>query len=308
MKRCLAGFIICLAATAFAENVSRLRDYSTQTVSLTAGFIPDSTKVILGEPLFVTFVVRNRGQQPFLFSHVRNEIFTVTATNTAGLPVKSLYFGFDGNGPVSEVTVPPGKAHAMRLFLNERCQFEQSGDYTVNCRCDFWHDPPDRHGLRQPIVTVFKLSVLPADPERVSELIAAWGRSVLTNGSPWEAAQALAEFNDIRTIPYLAGLVTNRSDVSYLAVSALARYTNEMASADALATALQSRDDFVAEAAGRALRNSGQADRAARALLPALTNADVSVRTRNARAILPSRRHRLHFSLRRTSARASGFL
>ena len=197
MKRCLAGLLFWLATVALSEGAVLLGEYSTNGISISAGFIPDSTEIILREPMFVTFVISNRAAQPFHFSHVRNEIFTINATNAAGEPVKSAYWGMDGNGFVSEVTVPSGQTYAMRIFLNERCRFEQPGEYAVNCRCNFWHHPPGSNYLSRPIVTVFTVSVRANYAARVTELIAAWGHSLLTNGSPLEAGQALAEFNDV---------------------------------------------------------------------------------------------------------------
>ena len=284
MRRWLAG--LTLGLMALSARAAALGEYSTNGVSLSAGFIPDTTGVMLGEPVFVTFVVSNRGDKPFLFSHVRNEIFSIVATNAGGMRVKSWYLGLDGNGHPTEVAVLPGKTHVMRVFLNERCAFDQPGEYRVVCQGRLGHYPPGEHSLSEPVVTEFKLRVRPPDPVQAGRLIAAWGGSVLTNGSPEEAAQALAEFNDVRTIPHLALLVTNRpAYTSYLAVNALTRYTNEAAAAVALTSALGGGEDYVASIAGSALRNFHQAGRAAGAFLAGLTNADASARIQAAKAV-----------------------
>ncbi len=285
MTRCLAGLILCLGTLARPGNAALLHEYETNGIALTAGFIPDATEIALGEPLFVTFLVSNRGTQPFLFSHVRNEIFRIAATNDTGQPVQSRYFGMDGNGPLRQASVAPGKALALRVFLNERCRFDQPGAYAVHCQADLRDYSAGRQNLGQPVVTQFALRVRPADHDQAGRLIARWGRSLLTNGSPEEAVLALAEFNDARTIPHLAVLVTNRSHIGHRAVEALARYTNEPAAADALMAALRTGEDFVAGAAGKALRASGQADRAARAFLGALTHAEANTRIQAAWAI-----------------------
>jgi len=281
----IVGFTLLRPALTHADESTLTKAYIIKGHALTAGFIPDSTEVILGEPLFVTFVVSNREDRAFEFSHVRTEIFSVTATNINGTPVKNVYHGMDGNGFASKVTLPPGKTHHMRLFLNERLQFEQQGDYHVACQCHFWHDLSYSNATYQAITTTFTLRVNPANPERISELIETWGQSILTNGPPEEAVKALSEFNDARTIPFLSVLVTNRSHVSYLAVTALSRYTTEPKAFDALTLALKTCEDYVAETAGKALRTAHQADHAALEFLPDLTHREARIRIQTAKAI-----------------------
>ena len=271
-----------MSALGWVEGATFLNDYGSNQVALTAGFIPDATRIVVGEPLFLTFVVSNRAAQPFQFSHVRTEIFHITATNAAGEPAKDLRnHMMDGNGFSTEVKVPPGQAHTQRLF-NDWVAFDQPGDYTVTCRCQFWRVSNRTDAQDQPIVTIFKLTVLPTEPDHLGEIIAAWGRSVETNGSLEEAVQALAAIHDPRTIPYLAASVAKSPN--YMAVNALARYTNE-AAADALTVALRAGEDYVAQTAGSALRKLGQTARAARALLPGLTNTEAVARCQTARAV-----------------------
>ncbi len=277
--------MVPIITLSLAEGATFLCDYANPTngVSLTAGFTPDASRIIVGEPLFLTFMASNRGKQPFQFFHVRNEIFAITATDVDGKSVRGHYYGLDGNGPVSRENVPPGKNYTCRIFLNERCVFDQPGDYTVTCRCDFESFLNRSNSLGKPIITTFTLTVLPADPKRMTEIIETWGRVVETNGAPQEAAMALAAINDPRIIPPLAALVAKSPD-NDIAVDALARYTNSEA-ADALTVVLKHGEDFVAGIAGTALRKSQQNDRAARTLLPGLTNPDADVRIQTARAM-----------------------
>ena len=285
MKRTASIFfcLLLISAAARAQDGSFLHNYITNQISLVAGFVPDASNIIVGEPDFLTFVVSNRSEQPFEFWHVHNEIFTITATNSAGSPVKSHYFGMDGNGFDSHVIVATGTEYTARIFLNERCIFEEPGDYLVTCLCDFGRSFNQTNALNQPIVTVFKLTVRPSSPEGVTRIIQPWARVVASDGSLNEAAQALAEIDDPRTIAPLAALVAKDAN-NYVAVNALARFTND-AAADALAEVLKFGQDFTAEAAGTALRKTHQADRVARRLLPGLTNAAPNVRIQNAQAM-----------------------
>ena len=122
MKRLFVCWLLAIAALKSTRGATFVADYTNATngVALTAGFIPDASRVIVGEPLFLTFVLSNRAEQPYQFSRVRNEIFTVTATNGDGKAVKSRYYGMDANGFVSQETVLPGASFTARIFLAGR--------------------------------------------------------------------------------------------------------------------------------------------------------------------------------------------
>jgi hypothetical protein len=288
MKKWICYLLLSIATLGLAKCATFLRDYSTNDVFITAGFVPDTSRIIVGEPLFLTFVVSNRTDQPFQFSFFGDSNFQITATNTANTPARNrhLVWGYDGGG--SGVSVFRDKGYHERVLLNSWCGFDQPGEYTVTCNYFFRNYPKRGEFLAPPIVTVFKLTVLPTDSKRITEIIEAWGKVVTTNGSPHEAALALAEINDPRTIPYLAILVMKDSDINYIAAEALARFTNNLAAADALTSALKNGDEFniyVPQIASTALRNFHQTDRAARRLLPGLTNSDENVRIQTARAV-----------------------
>jgi hypothetical protein len=289
MKRIiLVLFCLTLIRTVgWAEDASFLQNYTTNNVSLVAGFVPDASRVIVGEPLFLTFVVSNRAEMPFQFCRVNTEIFSFTATNTSGKSARNPFLHMmDGNGFVSSVKVDSGKPFVCRLFLNGWCEFDEPGDYTVTCRCKLggcFTQTNSFGALEQPIVTVFKLTVLPSNPKRIAEIINEWATVIETNGPLGEAAQALAEFNDPRIIPPLAALVEKDAN-NYVAVNALARFTNA-AAADALAVVLKSGEDYEAGVARTAITKSHQADRIARSFLPGLTSAEANVRIQNARAM-----------------------
>jgi hypothetical protein len=204
------------------------------------------------------------------------------------MPVRNRHPGGGGDGGGTSITVMHNKAYNERVLVNNWCGFDQPGEYTVTCRYVFPNYPVGNEFLSPPVVTIFKLTVLPTDPKRVTEIIEAWGRVVETNGSLHEAAQALAEIKDQRTIPYLAVLVMRGPDINYIAADALARFTNNLAAADALTSALKNGDEFniyVPQIASTALRNFHRTDRAAHTLLPGLTNSDENIRIQTARAV-----------------------
>jgi len=287
MKTYFCSLMLSVATLCFADDAVLLQNYTTNKVSLVAGFVPDASRVIVGEPLFLTFVVSNRAEIPFQFCRVNTEIFFFTATNTSGKSARNPFLHMmDGNGFVSSIKVDSGKPFTCRLFLNGWCEFDEPGDYTVTCRCKFgrcFTQTNSFDSLVQPIVTVFKLTVLPSNPKRIAGIIHEWGQVVETNGSLNEAAQALAEFNDSRIISPLAALVEKDAN-NYFAINALARFTND-AAVDALAVVLKSGEDYEAGVAKTAITKANQTGRVARSFLPELTNADANIRIQNARAL-----------------------
>src|SRR5450756_39066 len=288
MRTVLCSILVLISGWVHAGDESFLRSYTTNQTSIIAGFIPDSSRIMVGEPLFLTFVVSNRVEKPFHFSFFGDSNFMITATNAAGMPVRNRHPGWGGDGGGSSANVSKNKEYTERVLLNNWCGFDQPGEYTVTCRYSFRNYPMWGKFLSPPVVTVFKLTVLPTDAKRVTEIIEAWSHVVETNGSLHEAALALAEINDPRTIPHLAVLVMKGPDINYIAVDALARFTNSTAAADALTSALKGADEsqpYVPQVASAALRKFHQCDRAAHMLLPDLTNSDANIRIQGAKAI-----------------------
>lgn len=75
MIKSLFGLLLSIAAVSRAEGATFLQDYSNPTngTSLTAGLVPDASRVMVGEPLFLTFMVSNRAAQPFQFALTFND-------------------------------------------------------------------------------------------------------------------------------------------------------------------------------------------------------------------------------------------
>jgi hypothetical protein len=223
--------LVSISTLASAEDVAFLQSYTTNQISIVVGFVPDASRVIVGEPLFFTFVVSNRADQPFKFSFFGDSNFRINATNANGMPTRNRHSGWGGDGGGSSISVLHGKAYNERVLLYNWCGFDLPGEYTVTCRYLFPNYPNGNTFLAPLIVTVFKLTVLPTNPNRITEIIKVWGLVVETNGSLREAAQALTEINDPRTIPYLAVLIMKDSDINYIAADALARFTNNLVAA-----------------------------------------------------------------------------
>ncbi len=282
-------------------------------IALTTSFTPDVSQVMVGEPLFLTCTITNRGTKAFHFKHLEDEIFHVSAVDANGRRAKTL--GISGDGFPTEETVPVGTTYTARVYFNQRCVLEEPGEYVVTCGCNFFGGsdlaaPPYIAGVRPPglpMSSTFRLTVLPATPERLTAVIERWGAMVKKSGAALnEAATALSAIDDPRRVAFLVALLKKtqgRSDADrrlrYSVVTALGRYPDE-AAADALTDELARYtaeapldldirssvdEEDVAQAAGTSLRNTHQGDRAAVKLMPGLTSTNSTTRSQSARAV-----------------------
>lgn len=290
MKKWPYGSLLCVATAVFAADPAPFQTYTDGGMVVSAGFRPDAARILLGEPLFLTWAVNNRGEQPFVFEtggdnrgSVRHNNFHITATDAEGQPVKDPYGYNNFGGMGNAVTLAPGKEYKERLFLNHWCAFEKPGEYTVKCERTLRNYGPE--SPRVPVVTTFKLTVEPSDAKRMSEIISDWGRAVQTNGPLYEASLALSTIRDERAIPHLALALTKGDYQSRIpAIEGLTNFPGN-ASADALTVALKDMDHAVAERAAAALRGLKNVDRAVENLLPELADKNAINRAVTVRAL-----------------------
>ena len=315
----------CLPLSWFPASVAGeaqpfTRVYEAEGFKIEAGFVPEDTEIILGQPLLATFVVTNRSEKPYTFStggayrgSVRDNNFRITATNAKGQPVRDphSYMNFGGIGGSEELE--SGDTYTKRLYLGLWCAFDEPGEYAVTCERSLSHFPA--------ITTTFKLVVAPYDRERMQKAIAALGRRVRETEVPdgkelhdlvakqhpelegkrlqlierklrgerqealTEATRALAAIQDDGVIPHLAASLAKGSFANQIpAIEGLSRFPTD-ASATALRLALSSPDHAVREAAGRALQQVQKTDGAVDALLKDLSAEEAPRRAVAARAL-----------------------
>lgn len=268
--------------------------YNVNGLTVEAGFIPDESQIILGQPLFVTFTVINHSAKPYGFNvggdsrgSVRHNNFHITAVDREGQAVKDPYSYNHHGGHGGEITLKGGQAYTERLYLGHWCAFEKPGVYTVTSKRtleDYGQEP------RHPKVSVtasFKLKILPPNRKKMREVIVNLGKE-LPEGEQqaiYEAALGLAEINDEQTIPHLA-LSLTKGDYQNKkhAVRGLSRFSSN-AAADALLVALKDPDYAVRGAAGEALRKIKKVERALKPLLRQLRHESASIRALAARAL-----------------------
>lgn len=271
-----------------------IRRYDVDGFELDAGFTPDKAECILGEPVFITFSVKNISDKPYGFfvggdnrGSVRHNRFRITAADSDGRPVKDPYSYEHHGGHGKDVILQAGESYAERLFLGFWCAFDKPGVYDVKCERTLTADGLEPKYPPAPIVTTFKLNILPFDKEKMGEVIAGLGKKVREGDelAVYEATLALSEIDDEAVIPHLAASLTKGDFQNRLpAVKGLSRFATD-AAADALIVALNDPDYAVGEAAGEALRKNKMADRAVDTLLEQLRNVQSSVRTLAARGL-----------------------
>lgn len=268
--------------------------YELDGFELDAGFTPDKPECLLGEPLFITFSVKNVSDDPYRFfvggdirGSVRHNSFRITAVNADGQPVKDPYSYNHFGGPGNDVVLESGESHSERLYLGFWCAFEKPGAYQVTCERILNEDRDGAKYPHAPIITRFKLKILPFDREKMRAVIAGLGKKLREGDrqAVYEATLALSEIDDEAVIPHLTVSLTkgdyqNRQP----AVKGLSRFSTE-AAADALLIALKDPDYAVGEAAGEALRKNKMVDRAVDILLEQLRDVQSSVRASAARSL-----------------------
>ena len=272
-----------------------LHGYDAGDAKIEAGFIPDASEIVLGQPLHVTFFVVNKGKQPLSFSiggdtrcnSGRHHNFEITAIDSAGQKVDDPYpnelcFG----GFANEVHLAAGQTYSERLFVGQWCVFRNPGEYAVSCS--------RRMGIRGekgPPIEVkssLPLRILPSDGEALGKVIDELGRNLREAKDDELAAQlamALASINDERVIPYLHAALTKGSYRGHRpAVEGLAKFDNQ-ASVEAMLTALQLQDESVARLAAEGLQKIGKIDAAIDTLIKKSAANDEPSRVTAAKAL-----------------------
>jgi HEAT repeat protein len=286
--------LTCLARSSGAEEGRRIKTYEASGVAIEAGFVPDETQIILGQPLFITFTVTTRSKKSYRFfvggdnrGSVRHNNFRITATDAHGKPVKDPYSYNNFGGFGKNVVLERGQNYSERLFLGHWCAFDRPGLYTVTCKRilkDYGEKP--RHEA-VPVTSSFELTIVPFEAKQMRDVITGLGKK-LRDGKEQdlcEASLALAAIADEQVIPHLA-LSLSRGDYQNKlpAIRGLAQFPSD-AAADALLIALKDPDHAVRDAGGDALRKIERLDQALQSLLPDLRHKSPSVRARTAQAL-----------------------
>jgi hypothetical protein len=200
--------------------MSNSKRYVVEGCELEAGFIPDKPEIILGEPLFITFSVTNKGDKPYKFTtggaqrgSVRDNNFHITACDANGQMVKDPYSYSNWGGPMGAKTLEKGRSYSKRLFLGHWCNFERPGRYVVTCKRTLTDLSDREKQTKLPIDVSFALKVAPHAKDRMQRIIAELGEKLRRpdEQSLIEATLALSEIDDEGVVELLAWSLTRGS-------------------------------------------------------------------------------------------------
>ena len=170
-----------------------------------AALVPEKNTILLGEPIFVTFTLRNKGSRDlgaclgdsayYNDPADTRDYFKFTITDAQDNELAQI----PGNGPPLTIFAgdqtckfSAGGEYTAPLFLPTRIIFDKPGDYTiaVSKRAEFsfpnnpQKNPFDYSGT---ILTIDRkatttIKVLPADPEKMGHLIDELGEKMVAYG------------------------------------------------------------------------------------------------------------------------------
>jgi hypothetical protein len=285
-----------VACSSSAAHTPPVNIYKSDGIVIEAGFAPDETRIILGQPLFITFKVTNQADKPYGFfvggddrGSVRHNNFKITAVDAQGNPVKDPYSYNHFGGHGQNVMLERDQSYRERLFLGHWCAFDKPGRYTLTCTRELSElkgsgEEPRNESLR--ITSDFDLDIGPPDAEQMGNVITGLGQKLREGGKEnvYEATLALASIADERVVPHLARSLSEGDYQNKLpAVQGLAQFSSD-AAADALIMALKDPDHVVRDAAGNALKGK-KIDRALHTLIPDMADEQASTRAMAARAL-----------------------
>ena len=277
------------------EMVSTFQVYDTNGVSIEAGFVPDKTEIISGEPVFITFYVKNIGDKPYRFfvggdnrGSVRHNNFRITAVDVKGQLVKDPYSYDNFGGRGNNINLESGDIYAERLYLDHWCAFEKPGVYTVTCKRTLNDRSRSSNNPEVPIVVSFELNIAPYDKEKMGKVITAFGEQLRSggNGALREVSLALSAIDDEEVIPYLVESMRSKGDwrSKNPAIEGLCRFSTN-ASIKALILGLEDPDHVVSKHAAKALTTMGKKDYVVDVLAKKLEDNQASVRALAVKAL-----------------------
>lgn len=272
-----------------------LKPHVIGTQSLGAGFVPNKTTLVWGEPMFATFVVRNLSDESFTFGFGgdyrgsgRHDRFKIEVTDADGKPLADPHRGFDGGGILMWRTAQAHDSAVETVELATYRTFPGPGEYTVKCRFDLTPSWINEGKLKfnVPIVTSYKLTILPREPAHVQRVLdELFERSRKTgSGALTGLVDTICSFGKDVSVPGLSQLITTGDTEHRIAA---AGGLGKVTTADSLKVLLDAMNDeqlSVRVAVVAALGQFTDAE-AVQAVIRALSDREESIRTTAANAL-----------------------
>jgi hypothetical protein len=215
---------------------------------LEVSLVADQSAIILGEPTWLSFTVRNlsgEDLQVLVGGDYHNELgrpdsFAVKTVRSDGKWVSQPDVGLETGGLIGPKDLPAGGSYVFRLFVPHWATFKEPGSYSISCRrtLQLLRLTPGVDFREQDTVDVVTdarttLAVLPRDDARMGRLIRELGEVMVSAGGEKagdEAVVALAWIDDARVVPYFRRALAIRSyALKFIAVQVIARFATDEA-------------------------------------------------------------------------------
>ena len=203
-----------------AELAAFLKPYRVNNQSLKAGFVPNKTTLVWGEPMFVTLTVQNLDEETFTFEFGgdyrgsgRHERFKIKVTDSDGKLLPDPSRGFHGGGLLTLRVVQGRDVVVETVKLADFRSLPGPGEYTVSCRFDLvqgriMRGKPE---FRVPVETTYKLTILPREPANVQRVLTElFNQSYRTSGAPLgKLIDTVCSFGKEDAVPGLVKMATD---------------------------------------------------------------------------------------------------
>jgi len=219
---------------------------------IVAEVVFDAPQVRIGEPVFFTFRVHNRGDVPLwrmVGGDYRNALGRASSYQCELQPAQGAALdvpdaGFNMGGIMHMAEIPPGGHTDQRLFLPNWGIPEAPGAHTLTCATELQltHESDfDAPRTAVPVTVRADLTVLAADSDAMGALIEDLAAQAAGPDRD-EALRQLARIEDARVIPFFVSQATGAR--AHTAIRALAKFDDDAALAGIVAAAATRAEDI----------------------------------------------------------------
>lgn len=236
-----AIMLVFVASNASHGQENRSIEILPEQIHVT--LVPDKAKIMLGEPMFLSFIVENRSAvdlQVVSGGDYRNrfgrpERFKVTVSDLQTGPIKSLEAGPTFGGMLTTSRIPAGGSFAFRLLLQHWATIERVGNYQIAAGrvLPLSEYNEKKLGLNVPTIDIPSLAhcsieIVPHNAQKMGAVIDNIGNAFLARN--WEAQIAIRHIDDERVLKYLfRALDIKAYDMKYAALASLAKFRTDSA-------------------------------------------------------------------------------
>jgi hypothetical protein len=267
----LLTFFATFARSTTAQETpsSASRQFGIDPEQIEAKLIPDKTRVMLGEPVFLSFVVINHSKkdlQVTVGGDYRNWLgrpnsFSVTVADKDGHQLNGVNVEHTMGGVLFSKKLPSEESYEFRLFLPHWAKIETVGNYDITAEriLKIGLYDPKRSDPGAPTLDISRkktcsIQVVPLDDDKLFAIIERTGKDYLAGIG--EARVALTSIDDARVIPFfLQSLESRSSDMKHTALDALSKFDSDLA-LSAIKRALQTSGNDIANTTTRELADT----------------------------------------------------